>query len=443
MPLERTRTKFLAVASTNDNSSDSLRNLGVHTVTFQPASTRRNEDRIVSERWEVRGQTWLFLAVCDGHGGSTTSEYTANMLPGRIRASLAELDVGPSTREETESKTGDLPSAISQMLEDEVVRLDNAIGDELKRICPDPKSLPEDEARKLIAQNPELVNRAYFGTTLAAALVNVTSRAMWAVGVGDSTVGISHLDENHNSVVQTLADIHCATNPKEFLRITLEHPSEESERLLQDNRLLGFLAMTRSIGDFMFKFDTSYTESLFQYVPTAFIPRRDIITERNHTPPYLTARPCVKHIDLAPLWVDRGLHVVLFSDGIDNLVRWAFHPTESCTAEPLRVVGDLLQLQGGAHSASLEQTLGHGVQPRWTENRAVDVLGNLAGGTNAVRLQSVLDATQDSEIYIDDTSLVILDVSAKPNPNQDLSDRAPWRPARRVRGDPSQIYLQP
>ncbi|KAJ6520317.1 protein serine/threonine phosphatase 2C [Mycena sanguinolenta] len=401
MPLDKPRAKLLAASSSNA----SLRPLGVHTVTFQPALTRRNEDRIVTERWEVRGQTWLFLAVCDGHGGSSTSEYTAKTLPGRIRASLAELDVGPS-------ENSDLPGAVAKMLEDEVVRFDNAIGDELKRICPDPRALSEDEARRLISQHLKVIKRAYFGTTLAAALVNVTSRAMWAVGAGDSTVGISHLDENRNSVVQTLTDIHCANNPKEYLRITMEHPSEES-RILEDDRLLGFLAMTRAIGDFLFKFDASYIENLFQYVPTTCVPKHDIILELNHTPPYLTARPSVKYIDLAPLWVDRGLHLVLFSDGIDNFVsgRWVFHQAEPCKTAPLRVVGDLLQLQGGADSTLLAHTLGHGVQSRWTENRAVDVLGNLAGGTDPARLQRVVDATETGEIYIDDTSLVILDVS--------------------------------
>ena len=39
---------------------------GVHTVSFQPLKSRINQDRVVTEKWDIGGQTWLFLAVCDG-----------------------------------------------------------------------------------------------------------------------------------------------------------------------------------------------------------------------------------------------------------------------------------------------------------------------------------------------------------------------------------------
>jgi pyruvate dehydrogenase phosphatase len=38
----------------------------VHTVTFQLLKSRVNQDRVVTEKWDIGGQTWLFLAVCDG-----------------------------------------------------------------------------------------------------------------------------------------------------------------------------------------------------------------------------------------------------------------------------------------------------------------------------------------------------------------------------------------
>ena len=39
---------------------------GVHTVTFQLLKARVNQDRVMTEKWDIGGQTWLFLAVCDG-----------------------------------------------------------------------------------------------------------------------------------------------------------------------------------------------------------------------------------------------------------------------------------------------------------------------------------------------------------------------------------------
>jgi pyruvate dehydrogenase phosphatase len=118
----------------------------------------------------------------------------------------------------------------------------------------------------------------------------------------------------------------------------------------------------------------------------------------------------VKYTDLTPLW-DRGLVAVLFTDGVDNLVsgRWVFHPEAPSKADPLQVVADLLQ---DNVDDSLEATLGHGVQSRWSGNHAVDVLSNLAGGTDSGRLQKVLDVVEDSDLYIDDTSIVVLDVSS-------------------------------
>ncbi|KAJ7640772.1 protein serine/threonine phosphatase 2C, partial [Mycena polygramma] len=375
--------------------STELENLGVHTVTFQPLLSRRNEDRVVTEFWDIKGNTWLFLAVCDGHGGTTTAEYTAGVLPKRIHSLVSELDLANID-----------DSAISKKLKRKVVNFDKSIGEDLKRICPDPKSLTEEDARALIAKHPEIIERAYYGTTFSAAVINITLKTMWTIGVGDSTVGLSYLDADNNRLSQELAEIHSPTNPKEFFRVSMAHPSAE-KRVLEENRVLNFLAMTRAIGDFFLKFRSSFTANLFRFVPTTFVTKREIISELSLTPPYLIARPSVKYTDLAPLW-DRGLLVVLFSDGVDNFVagRWVFHPGNPCKANPLQVVVDLLQDDIDPY---VPDTLGHGVQPRWTGNRAVDVLGNLAGGTDAGRMQKVVDAAE--ELYIDDTSIIVFDVS--------------------------------
>lgn len=145
---------------------------------------------------------------------------------------------------------------------------------------------------------------------------------------------------------------------------------------------------------------------------TTFQTKREIIAELSHTPPYLIARPSVRHVDLKPLWDRRGLHVVLFSDGVDNLVtgRWVFHPSAPSKANPLQVVSSLLDEDEDVAAVLLDE-LGHGVEPRWSGNRALDVLGNLVGGTDAERLRRVLDVVEDPEMYVDDTSIVVFDVS--------------------------------
>ena len=56
-------------------------------------------------------------------------------------------------------------------------------------LCRKPHKLTEEGARTLIQEHSDTLQRTFCGTTLAAALVNVEEKLMWAVGVGDSTVG--------------------------------------------------------------------------------------------------------------------------------------------------------------------------------------------------------------------------------------------------------------
>ena len=82
---------------------------------------------------------------------------------------------------------------ITSMLSQMVESLDRLIGEAVQRLCRHPASLREEQARALIDSEKykERLLRAFNGTTLAAALVNITHQFMWAIGVGDSSVGES------------------------------------------------------------------------------------------------------------------------------------------------------------------------------------------------------------------------------------------------------------
>ena len=75
------------------------------------------------------------------------------------------------------------------MLREEIEKYDRSIGEAVKSICRKPHRLTEEAARTLIDEHLEIFQRAYSGTTLSAVLVNISERLMWAVGVGDSTIG--------------------------------------------------------------------------------------------------------------------------------------------------------------------------------------------------------------------------------------------------------------
>jgi pyruvate dehydrogenase phosphatase len=132
----------------------------------------------------------IFLARAErppvGHAGTATSDYTARKLPGRIYAKLAKFSAtfGRLTRE-----TVGNGARVSALLTDEVEAFDRHIGKTLHRLCPRPAALTRADADALIAAHADVLQRANHGTTVAAALVNLDERLMWAVGVGDSTIG--------------------------------------------------------------------------------------------------------------------------------------------------------------------------------------------------------------------------------------------------------------
>lgn len=177
------------------------------------------------------------------------------------------------------------------------------------------------------------------------------------------------------------------------------------------------LLLPLAIGDFGLKFESSYVDKLFRYVPSThrnFAP----IIEFNKTPPYVSARPSVQYVDLEPLWDNKPV-ITLFSDGVDNIVNGAavFRPGSPCTADPSQVVSALLE---DTIESYVEKELGHPVKSKWNgenENRAVEVLGNLLGGTNVERLEMCMNQSMLGNLeevppfHIDDTTIVFCNIS--------------------------------
>jgi pyruvate dehydrogenase phosphatase len=163
------------------------------------------------------------------------------------------------------------------------------------------------------------------------------------------------------------------------------------------------------------KFHSAYLANLLRHLPTTAHPEHlENILEHSRTPPYLSATPSVRFFDLEPLWA-RNPTVLVFSDGVDALVEgyYVFRPGDPSDADPAQVVAQLLQDDVGP---DVRRGLGHPVQARWHANRAVDVLGNLVGGTDVRRLAQVLDqeklANRDAlpAFRVDDTSIIACDL---------------------------------
>jgi pyruvate dehydrogenase phosphatase len=155
---------------------------------------------------------------------------------------------------------------------------------------------------------------------------------------------------------------------------------------------------------------------LFSYLPTTasarYIPG---ITKHSKTPPYLIAKPDLKYINLQH-FRNRNPILLLFTDGIDLLASGGFDAKATRRKDdPSAVVGALLSEQD---EQRLEGILGHGAKSKWYEgdgNRAIEILGDLLGGTDAGKLAMTMDpeiisAADNAEFYVDDTSLIVYDI---------------------------------
>ncbi|KAI0359999.1 protein serine/threonine phosphatase 2C [Trametes cingulata] len=393
--------------------------LGVQTVTFQPSDSCVNQDRVVAEKWDIQGDRWLFLAVCDGHFGTVTAEYTAKTLPTQLRRSLRSLLQHDLQKKLDRTNINQYQSEITVLLKREIEAFDEAIGGALQSICPKPEQLTEEEARRLIEDHGDVVSRAFEGTTLALALINVDQRFMWAAGVGDSTVGLSTLGRDGKRRSEKLCEVHTFKNPQEYYRAVMAHSHQEQPLLDWEDRILGWLSVPRAIGDFALKLPSSYLTNLFRY--TSYAGRQDILkyAPKIVTPPYIISEPSVRFTDLDPVWGVEN-KILLFTDGVDNLVDGyiVFTPGQHSGVDPIDVVSSLL---GDEVDPKTEETLGHPVEPMWSReenNKPLDILGNLLGGTDIQRLEMVTnearlrDTGEGWPFHVDDTSIIVWGLSA-------------------------------
>ncbi|KAI0635777.1 hypothetical protein C8Q77DRAFT_1071730 [Trametes polyzona] len=210
-------------------------------------------------------------------------------------------------------------------------------------------------------------------------------------------------------------------NSKEYYRVVMARTSADKDIVENSNKVVGWLQMFRSIGDWVLKkMEPAYARHLCQYMPTAGEPISSI-ADQVVTPPYVIPHPSVRSVDLQPVWGDDPV-LLLFSDGMDNVVegRHVFTPGVRQKTDPLDVLPDPLSMaldpvdDRHAISGKAEGALGHAMEPNWSlelDNMAVDVLGNLYGGTHSDRLEMVMDRVRltnpESWFHVDDTTIIV------------------------------------
>ncbi|CAE6540199.1 unnamed protein product [Rhizoctonia solani] len=369
--------------------SSTVSGLRVDSVWFQPAEGEHNasQDRIYSGPCEVEGEKWSLVGVFDGHAGEECAEHTMKNLPAHIQQTLSL-----NTDEDFNAR-----------LVNAFVSFDNTMIQPVLQLFPDPNALASMPAEKLEAmindhasggENYKKIILAMRGTTAVVALVDSSRQNLWVAGVGDSRAVLGIQRPDGSWLARDLVAQHNGGNESELQAIRDAHP-EEPEITLK-NRVLGAIAVTRALGDVAFKVPSVYTREVFLRAKPGFRVHSSVeaFTERNLTPPYMSAIPDVVHVNLAGDSQGTPRFLLLMSDGVvdDHVVHIRGEKEEVSIQRWVETVGARL---------SKDQTTGE------ASNLAFSVLREVYNGSNEAHLSAFLTLESESK-WLDDTSIQVL-----------------------------------
>ncbi|KAJ7702985.1 hypothetical protein B0H17DRAFT_81596 [Mycena rosella] len=122
---------------------------------------------------------WNFLAIFNGYNGTDLAEYAARNLPARICAALNEL-LGTPLEADATTET----QRISDMLSHRIQRFDRDLGKAVRNLSENPDELDDAAAQAIVDANFDILARAHYGSTFAAALVNEDGTKLWVASLG-------------------------------------------------------------------------------------------------------------------------------------------------------------------------------------------------------------------------------------------------------------------
>ncbi len=186
-----------------------------HVYTVFEKQQRANEDRYCVMNVTVNSKKYRFFAIFDGHGGPFCEDknhivdYCAEHLPKRLFSSLAKIaDTNNS-------------ALIFQKIETCFIDFDKELYDLFKQ------------------------GKLNFGTTCSAVLIDDTNDKIYQINLGDSR---SIVFTTEKGLILSETKDHEPTSFNELSRI------KAANGYVQNNRVLGSIAISRAFGDFKFKY---------------------------------------------------------------------------------------------------------------------------------------------------------------------------------------------
>ncbi|KAF9025098.1 protein serine/threonine phosphatase 2C [Hymenopellis radicata] len=207
-----------------------------------PLCKTKNEDRTSVFEFEQG----TMISIFDGHLTSEVSEYASQNLPKAIAARIS-ADMGPSL---------DIPHIMKTTIEEfdsSLLRNFTKLFDEGEDFSHE-KWNDKSEIYRVVGYRGDQTftdaRLAIVGSTALVAFINRARTHVWVASLGDSDAVCGRL-QGDRWVPIKLSSSHNASNPKEVQRIEQEHPGETS--FIKWDRLLGWLSVTRALGDFQLK----------------------------------------------------------------------------------------------------------------------------------------------------------------------------------------------
>lgn len=359
----------------------------VDSITFQPcaAHSSPNQDRYSIEEWDMHGGIWRFSAIYDGHCGLDTVNFVHGKLPNMIRTSLGALL--------NKSQSSALaPELVSETISHAIQHLDNSIRADLFDLlpCDQLESMSDFEFHCLIKQQScrwaTISAQCTQGSTIILALSDPQKRNLWVANLGDSQAVIVQKEADWTGAI--LNSLHNCDNPAEFQRILREHPGERE--CIWDNRVIGYLAPTRAVGDTWLKVPSIYTHRAFgKHNPNCIsLPLLAEYATRILSPPYVSNVPDMYHLTLDG---SRDTFLILCSDGLLDLYGSSReHSSAQVLANKWAKIVGLSARHGDAGNTNL----------------AFRLLRDAIGGSDAALASQNLTLEMD-EKWLDDVTILV------------------------------------
>lgn len=364
----------------------------VDIIDFQPQTKQSTEDRHVVQTWDLRNGTWKLLAVFDGHAGSETVKHVAASLPRQLQSALIDFLVESEWRID--------PVSISKILSKAIVSYDDSLTKDLYDLFPGGieglRKLSDDEVKAIIHDsatggvNHAKVARCMHGSTVLVSLIDPNHDNIWVASLGDCQAVLGVRAGNGTSWdISVLSANHHAAVPSEIEALRSAHPDEPDVAL--NNRVLGGIAITRAVGDHVFKVDSLWSSKVFMNAERPFrfhSVKPEILITRISTPPYLSNEPEVRHVNLSEIKAcgKEEITFLLCSDGLLDLFgarneadlkkvaqRWmelgfgvnTGNSGDPCTNGALRILREGL---GGEHEDKVAQLLTVEMSGKWLDD---------------------------------------------------------------------------